>query len=163
MSAHTPGPWKVYPPGSSVPHYDVCDRIVSDHPSGRSASEGPSDADAALIAAAPDLLLAARDAAAWAWDPDEDQLEQFERIASWFQRETGFLRPGKSYPTGYSVDEDARRLKWARSEATGEDVLSDMSESDRRFCQKVLLDEAAEYEAVVHAAHRGGYRWRKAS
>lgn len=52
----TPGPWRVYPPGHCVPYYDVCDRIVSDNPSGRSANDGPSDADAALIAAAPDLL-----------------------------------------------------------------------------------------------------------
>ena len=55
-AGHTPGPWRVYPPGSSVPYYDVCARIVSDKPSGRSASDGPSDADAALIAAAPTLL-----------------------------------------------------------------------------------------------------------
>jgi hypothetical protein len=57
---HTPGPWRVYPRGSCVPHYDVCERIVSDYPSGRSLSDGPSDADAALIAAAPDLLAALR-------------------------------------------------------------------------------------------------------
>ena len=57
-AGHTPGPWRVYPPGSSVPYYDVCARIVSDKPSGRSASDGPSDADAALIAAAPEMLEA---------------------------------------------------------------------------------------------------------
>jgi hypothetical protein len=61
---HTPGPWRVYPRGSCVPHYDVCERIVSDHPSGRSLNDGPSDADAALIAAAPDLLDACRAALA---------------------------------------------------------------------------------------------------
>lgn len=60
MAGHTKGPWRAYPAGSSVPHYDVCDRIVSDRPSGRCASEGPSDADAALIAAAPELLEALR-------------------------------------------------------------------------------------------------------
>lgn len=65
MSAHTPGPWRVYPAGSSVPHYDVCPRVVADKPSGRCAHEDPSDADAALIAAAPDLLQAAQDALAW--------------------------------------------------------------------------------------------------
>lgn len=58
MSApkHTPGPWRVYPHGSSVPAYDVCDRIVADVITGRSAHQGPSDADAQLIASAPDLL-----------------------------------------------------------------------------------------------------------
>jgi len=53
MSGHTPGPWRVYPAGSSVPHYQVCDRIVSDVPSGRCLYDGLSDADARLIAAAP--------------------------------------------------------------------------------------------------------------
>ena len=61
---HTAGPWRVYPAGTSVPYYDVCQRVVSDYPSGRSSYEPPSDADARLIAAAPemlDALLEARD------------------------------------------------------------------------------------------------------
>lgn len=33
---------------------------------------------------------------AWPWiRQDEDTLEQFERIAKWFHKETGYLRPGK--------------------------------------------------------------------
>jgi hypothetical protein len=59
--SHSPGPWRVYPHGASVPGYDVCDRIVADVLTGRAANEGPSDADAALIAAAPDLLAALKD------------------------------------------------------------------------------------------------------
>ena len=55
----TKGPWRVYPPGASVPHYDVCARVVSDRPSGRAVHYDPiSDADAHLIAAAPDLYEA---------------------------------------------------------------------------------------------------------
>jgi hypothetical protein len=61
----SPGPWKVYPSGRSVPGYDVCDRIVSDKWTGRSLSlVGCSDADARLIAAAPELLAALREIAA---------------------------------------------------------------------------------------------------
>lgn len=55
---HTPGPWRVYPAGSCVPYYDVCPRVVANEPSGRSVHDAISDADAALIAAAPDLLAA---------------------------------------------------------------------------------------------------------
>lgn len=59
MSAaqHTPGPWKVYPTGTRVPGYQVCDRIVADHCHGR-CFYGTTDADARLIAAAPDLAIA---------------------------------------------------------------------------------------------------------
>jgi hypothetical protein len=60
VSKFTPGPWQVYPEGINVPHYDVCPRVVSDYPSGRSVSDPISDEDARLIAAAPDLLEAAR-------------------------------------------------------------------------------------------------------
>lgn len=56
---HTPGPWRVYPPGHCVPYYDICPRVVSNKPSGRSLNDEPSDADACLIAAAPDLLRVA--------------------------------------------------------------------------------------------------------
>lgn len=58
MGKPTPGPWRVYPVGSCVPHYDVCPRVVSDLPSGRSVSDPIPDEDARLIAAAPDLAAA---------------------------------------------------------------------------------------------------------
>ena len=70
----TKGPWRVCPPGAGVPHYDVCERVVSDHPSGRAVHIDPiSDADAHLIAAAPDLyraLEALLDKADREWDAD---------------------------------------------------------------------------------------------
>jgi hypothetical protein len=54
---HTPGPWKVYPKGVLVPGYQVCDRIVADRYNGGD-SESPSDPDAKLIAASPEMLEA---------------------------------------------------------------------------------------------------------
>jgi hypothetical protein len=78
--------WRVYPPGDSVPGYDVCPRVVSDEFTGRSAHEDPSDEDAALIAAAPELLDAlARVLFAWKYDADqgdgicEEHLPVYER------------------------------------------------------------------------------------
>lgn len=47
----------------------------------------------------------------WAWNPDKNANETFEDIASWFYDETGYLRPGKSYPCAYPAPED-RQLKW---------------------------------------------------
>jgi hypothetical protein len=45
-------------------------------------------------------------ALSWFSDPDADKLEQWERIASEFYEETGYLRPGKSYPLGSYVPDD---------------------------------------------------------
>jgi hypothetical protein len=55
---HSAGNWRVYPLGTSVPGYQVHAGIVSDAPNGRSLSDGPSEADLALMAAAPELLAA---------------------------------------------------------------------------------------------------------
>ena len=33
----------------------------------------------------------------WMWDPDENSVRSFERINEWFMKETGHMRPGKSY------------------------------------------------------------------
>lgn len=59
--AHSPGPWRVVATGHTAPGYDVCDRIISDKWTDRTASDGLSDADAALVAAAPDLLAALKE------------------------------------------------------------------------------------------------------
>jgi len=66
MSKHTSGPWKVYRGGILVPGYDVAPRIVADKYNDQTGdAEGvimaggvgwPNDADARLIAAAPELL-----------------------------------------------------------------------------------------------------------
>ena len=52
------------------------------------------------------LRKAVADALAWFSDPDTDVVEQFERIAEEFYRETGHLRPGKSYPMGLLPPDD---------------------------------------------------------
>ena len=55
---HSPGPWRVYEAGVEVPGYHVHDRIVSDVYTGRSSSDGPTQADLQLMAAAPKLFAA---------------------------------------------------------------------------------------------------------
>lgn len=55
-------------------------------------------------------------ALAWLWDPDGDPLEVFERVAEEFRRDTGHLRPGKSYPMECAPSEEeqkAVRAEWA--------------------------------------------------
>ena len=55
---HPPGPWRVYQTGGEVPGYYVHDRIVSDVYTGRSSSDGPTQSDLQLMAAAPKLFAA---------------------------------------------------------------------------------------------------------
>jgi len=47
----------------------------------------------------------------WAWDPDRNANETFEDIADWFQAETIYLRPGKSYPLEYEEPPKEERTK----------------------------------------------------
>lgn len=77
MSAakHTPGPWAVtrvgmlravHPAGTSNERFDIVRVCPSNyHPDGIAAADAEADANAALIAAAPDLLAALRDAVAF--------------------------------------------------------------------------------------------------
>ena len=57
-----------------------------------------------------DLEFVAR----WMHDPDVSSLEEYEAIAAWFHSETGYLRPGKSYPIDCIVPEDQKEVwdKW---------------------------------------------------
>ena len=57
---HTLVQWRVYEAGVEVPGYHVHDRIVSDVYTGRSSSDGPTQADLQLMAAAPRLFAALR-------------------------------------------------------------------------------------------------------
>ena len=70
MSAHTPGPWAVttvgschgiHPAASDNERDDIC-RVAPHnyHPNGWQAAKGEAEANARLIAAAPDLLAALR-------------------------------------------------------------------------------------------------------
>ncbi len=51
-------------------------------------------------------------AAKWLTNPDESATDSFERIADWFYRDTGFLRPGKSQPLEMGENADQRQEAW---------------------------------------------------
>ena len=57
------------------------------------------------------LARAAEAVAALFKQPNEGDLECFERIAAWFYRETGVLRPGKD-SRDPGVTEEKRRAVW---------------------------------------------------
>lgn len=101
----TPGPWVIGDENNQ--HAQVClgdsncsvdMRRFADYPNCPGMSRDEMLANAALIAAAPDLYDALDAASLWMWDPDENSVESFERINEWFMKETGHMRPGKSYP-----------------------------------------------------------------
>ncbi len=48
----------------------------------------------------------------WRGLPGEDANAIFERIGEAFRKDTGFLRPGKSYPMAESYDSAARDTAW---------------------------------------------------
>ena len=128
---HTPGPW--YDDGYRI-HAPTSDpdkrngRVIVDY----KHMDGFVEADADLIASAPDLLaerdrLKATNAELrallecicyWHYGPEgEGANERFERIADSFRRDTGMLRPGKDQPGamgGSPSDEDRAKAfrKW---------------------------------------------------
>lgn len=55
----------------------------------------------------------------WTYDPAEDSLDRFERIGVMFFKETGYLRPGKSYPMGCWIPEDLNEIfkNWCETQA----------------------------------------------
>jgi hypothetical protein len=64
-----------------------------------------------------ELLREAKRAAQLALDVlgrhDDDPIEQYERIAAQFHRETGHLRPGKDSAPAAHADEVRARVVWA--------------------------------------------------
>lgn len=66
--------------------------------------------NAHLIAAAPDLLEALAECGEW-FGLTKEPFDQWEDLAEQFHKETGFLRPGKSYPmaAGLSEEREAER------------------------------------------------------
>lgn len=64
------------------------------------------------------LVEALREVSEW-FALTKPPLDQWEDLAEEFHKETGFLRPGKSYPMGYGLDEereaerDAKWKEWA--------------------------------------------------
>lgn len=69
----------------------------------------------ALTAERDELKNAAWKAERWLWDPDENQLDQFERIADEFYAATGHLRPGKddSFEDTSSPENRKRWQDWS--------------------------------------------------
>ena len=92
----------------------------------------------------------------WAWNPDRNANETFEDIGEWFQTETGFLRPGKSYPMGYAPDEQERRDTWerwrekkAREFIAGLEMLLSVIDSKNNYIDKLDSDSRAVADAVL--------------
>lgn len=56
-----------------------------------------------------ELEEACRKAEGWLWDPDENQLDQFERIAEEYYRATLHMRPGKDSRTEDTNSEENRK------------------------------------------------------
>jgi hypothetical protein len=117
MSGFTPGPWNVrrgtfvY---AGIPEVLISEVFPYAHieESKGSYDRAEANANADLIAAAPDMYEAITSALEWMHDPEADALEQFERIGQLFYKDTGYLRPGKSYPMDSHVPEDCEKV-WA--------------------------------------------------
>lgn len=122
---HTPGPWKATRRSDLDPVNSYWD-IEAGHGclingQGFGLTGYVSQVDAMLLAAAPDLLAALIELRDWyAIDPTQcTSLDQFERLAEEFYRETGKLRPGKDVPSlRAETEEDAAEreslwLQWA--------------------------------------------------
>jgi hypothetical protein len=60
------------------------------------------------------LEASLREMTEWFWGvKTEDAFESFERVGEEFYRDTGMMRPGKSYPMeSYPPDDDVRRKTW---------------------------------------------------
>lgn len=71
MSKHTPGPWSVHPMAPTAVHQPELGCWIPQ-----------SEADARLIAAAPELLEALREAADYTRHPDYDWPVEFSRRVS---------------------------------------------------------------------------------
>ena len=75
------------------------------------------------------LKTAVQFAKSWAWNPDEDPNGQFERIGDMFQFETGYLRPGKSYPDVSPAPENLQKIwdEWRTEQSRKLHVLCDFA------------------------------------
>lgn len=96
---HTPGTWFTHREGFSTIYVEarigggMLQEVAACGPT--AAGHEQQEANARLIAAAPDLLEALQWREQFEPREGEDVNERFERIAAVFYRETGHLRPGK--------------------------------------------------------------------
>lgn len=117
----TPGPWyafgaavtnenpSMYKPGTPL------NVIACTGDDGHEEQAAEQVANARLIAAAPELYEALLNIEVLFRRDGENSLDTFERIASQFQKDTGYMRPGKSAPMveeAPQYDENLRRKKW---------------------------------------------------
>lgn len=120
---HTPGPWEWVKDSDGIaflkggglyvlsPEFSADDERVH-----VDTWLDVSDANAALIAAAPELLKALTGLVTFFSPPGECSMERFERLAAEFYRETGMLAPGKSEPMecSYQGRDEERRERYDR-------------------------------------------------
>ncbi len=113
MGKHTPGPWSVADDGL---HAASIRRVIKGGgPKPRTVcivEDWTTEADANLIAAAPDGLAAAELALEYLGAPNDP--EHFDRVAEQFRRETGFARPGKDLAPADPQNLKERREAWAK-------------------------------------------------
>ena len=121
---HTPGPWMIE---ADPCHYDTLSTVVGGESQQRKsriwrqvhvevggfAEVAEQEANARLIAAAPDLYEALSDVEFLFARPGENSVERFERLAEAFYRDTGLLAPGKDAPAaGGQPDREERSEKY---------------------------------------------------
>ena len=92
----------------------------------REAHEATKEALDAAEARVKELERAATKAERWLWDPDENQLEQFERIADEFYAATGHLRPGKDDPIEDTSSPENRKRWQEWSQGRNREVLASL-------------------------------------
>lgn len=118
---HTQGPWKVVDENDGIvfitspncaDYYDICD--LYHHTSKGFRPKNNAEANARLISAAPELLEALQSLLVLFSEGDESGNDAFERIASEFKKDTGFLRPGKDCVLDSREVRQAEYHKWMR-------------------------------------------------
>ena len=112
---HTPGLWEV-DIGECLKVRNTSGSIamiMQTHLRGRRSND-ETQANARLIAAAPDMLEALQGLQQFFAMPDECSIGRFDRLAEQYRRETGNWAPGKSIPDAYndSTDCETRRTEY---------------------------------------------------
>jgi hypothetical protein len=90
--------------------------------------------------------MTAQEALAWLWNPDEGEVEQFDRMAAQFRAETGFMRPGKDEPAPSGHGKDERYEAWTTWCAT--------KSREARAAVAKLVEDLAAAEKVREEAMR---------
>ncbi|MBO0358647.1 hypothetical protein J0X19_11880 [Hymenobacter sp. BT186] len=87
----------------------ICGQIVNDKDP---KTKQECEANARLIAAAPDLLEALQWYQMFEAKDGEDSIDRFERVAREFRKATGYLKPGKDCRTHDPEERQAAWSKW---------------------------------------------------